>query len=348
MRIRVIASALMPILLSRFAAASEARIVFAGEKKLNNLVSELLEVSSVRKSSKPVSFTRASDGWILISSTASGKGTFKVILNTASRPDDVIVHAAGDPKLSEAVRYVIKGEHQIQVECQGKVRVDKLVVKAIPELIHCGLGFDPAIKSYGLYDWNFLKRDVLPNITTLIVPQNIKLSTSEIDDWHGQGKRFVAEAGINSEGKTADDHFKYWSGFYERAPFLDGIIINEFIVNNPSSRPGMTISPERQKRMEQEQQRHEVYGQALKQLRADDRWDFGACFGDDLEKQALFLTPSLAVAKLGRNEPIALGPGPGKPSGGAGFCHGSCRHLERAYGPGVAGGTGGAAGQHGL
>ncbi len=272
MKIRVIASALLPILLNRFAAASEAKTLFAGEKKLNNLVSELLEVSSVRKSSQPFTFKRASDGWVLVSSTSSGKGTFRVVLDNASRADAVIVHGAGDPKLAEAMRYLTKGQHQIQVECQGSVRIDKLVVKAIPELIHCGLGFDPAIKSYGLYDLNFLKRDVLPNVTTLIVPQSIKLSTSVIDDWHGQGKRFVAEAGINSEAKTADDHFKYWSGFYERVPFLDGIIINEFIVNNPAIRPGMTISPERQKRMEQEQQRHEVYAQALKQLRADDRY----------------------------------------------------------------------------
>src|SRR5437879_10437843 len=107
MKMRVIASALLPILLSRFAAASGAKIVFAGEKKLNNLVSELLEVSSVRKSSKPFTFTRASDGWILISWTASGKGTFKVILNTASRHADFIVHAGGVPKFSEEVRCVI-------------------------------------------------------------------------------------------------------------------------------------------------------------------------------------------------------------------------------------------------
>src|SRR5436309_15983493 len=106
MRIRVIASALLAILFNRFAGASEARIVFAGEKKLNDLVSELLEVSSVRKSSKPFSFTRASNGWILISSTASGNGTFRVILDNTSRPDAVIVHGAGDPKLPEAVGYV--------------------------------------------------------------------------------------------------------------------------------------------------------------------------------------------------------------------------------------------------
>ena len=136
--------------------------------------------------------------------------------------------------------------------------MEKLAVKAIPELIHCGLGFNPEIKSYGLYDMDFLKTDILPNVTTLIVPNNIKLSESVIDDWHRQGKRFVAEVGINSQGKTAEDHFKFWSSFYDKTPFLDGIIINEFIVNRPVSEWAETMTPERRARMEQERQQYEV------------------------------------------------------------------------------------------
>ena len=268
---RFIGCALLLFVSSSSSPASESKAHIGGEKKLNNLLSELLEVSPVRKSSKPFSFAHASDGWILISATSSGKGAFSVILDTA-RADAVIVHNAGDATISEGMRYLKRGQYQVRVESHGNVRIEKLSVKAFPELIHCGLGFDPAIKSYGHYDLNFLKKDILPNVTTLVIPQNIQLSNSVIDDWHGQGKRFVAEAGINSEGKTAEEHFKYWSGFYERAPFIDGIIINEFIVNNPSVRPGVTISPERQKRMEQEQQRHEVYRQALEQLRADERY----------------------------------------------------------------------------
>ena len=38
------------------------------------------------------------------------------------------------------------------------------------------------------------------------------------------------------KAKTADEHFNYWTGFLDKAPFLDGIIINEFIVNKPSTR----------------------------------------------------------------------------------------------------------------
>ena len=145
----------------------------------------------------------------------------------------VIVHEG--PGRSEAMRYVARGEHMIRVESKGEITLDKLVVKAIPELVHCGLGFNPEIKSYGLYDMDFLKADILPNVTTMIIPNNINVSESTIDDWHRQGKRFVAEVGIDSRAKTAEDHFKYWSSFYDKTPFLDGIIINEFIVNRPVS-----------------------------------------------------------------------------------------------------------------
>src|SRR5207248_5489629 len=60
-------------------------------------------------------------------------------------------------------------------------------------------------------------------------------SESVIEDWHRQGKRFVAEVGINSQARTAEEHFTFWSGFYHKTPFLDGIIIDEFIVNRPVS-----------------------------------------------------------------------------------------------------------------
>src|SRR5207247_1942907 len=94
-------------------------------------------------------FTRSSDGWVFISSTCKGKGTIRVILDQGS--DGVIVHdAAGSPRC-EAMRYVTQGKHTIQMEGKSEITVEKLTVKAIPELIHCGLGFNPEIKSYGFY-----------------------------------------------------------------------------------------------------------------------------------------------------------------------------------------------------
>src|SRR6185503_15375192 len=114
--------------------------------------------------------------------------------------------------------------------------------------------------------------DILPNVTTLIVPNNIQLSEAAIEDWHRQGKRFVAEAGINSQAKTPEEHFKYWTGFYDRAKFLDGIIINEFIVNRPVSEWVATMTDERRARMETERQQYAAYGEAIRQMRADGRF----------------------------------------------------------------------------
>ena len=274
MKARPIAS--IVVLIYGFAGAVEAEIRFSGEKKLNNLVSELLEVASISKARESFAFTRSSEGWVFVSSTSKGTGTVRVILD--KELDAVIVHDAGGNPRREGMRYVTKGEHTIQVQCKGAISVEKLAVKAIPELIHCGLGFNPEIKSYGLYDMDFLKADILPNVTTLIVPNNIKLAEPVIEDWHRQGKKFVAEVGINSQAKTSEDHFKYWSGFYERNPFLDGIIINEFIVNRPVVE-WAPLTPERLTRMEQERQQYAVYGEAIRKMRAGDRFKNKMLYG---------------------------------------------------------------------
>jgi hypothetical protein len=263
---------LVSFLFCAIAWAAEPTFASPGEKKRNNLVAELLRASSISEANAEFTFTRATEGWIFISANFNGTGTARSTLDPASRQDAVIVHGATDGQRAEAVRYVSKGEHRLRVECTGNLRLDQLVVTAIPELIHCGLGFDPAIKSYGRYDLEFLKKDILPNVTTLIVSHNIKLPQSVIDDWHRQGKRFVAEVGINGQGKTAGDHFKYWTQCLDKSPFLDGVLVNEFIVNNPSTQPGAAVSPERQARVERERQRYRLYQEAIQKVRADAKY----------------------------------------------------------------------------
>jgi hypothetical protein len=271
MRVVIIASILVATIASRVASANEPTVVFSGARKLNNLVTELLEVASISRPGGAFTFMRPDDGWVFLTARRQGKGTVRIVLDEQAGDDVVGENDADGERPIEAVRHVAKGEHRIRVDCSGDCRVDRLVVKAIPELMHCGLGFDPQIKSYGRYDMAFLKRDILPNVTTLIVPNSIKLAPSVIDDWHRQGKRFVAEVGINGQATTADEHSRFWAGFFDRSPFLDGIIVNEFIVNNPSTRPSGPLSPERAERLNRERQRYRVYGEAIKKLRADDR-----------------------------------------------------------------------------
>jgi hypothetical protein len=272
MKVTQIASGLLSFILCAFGSCAESTFASPVEAKGNNVVTELLHATSISDLRAEFTFRRATEGWIFISASFKGTGTFKSTLDPASRQDAVIVHDTKDGSRAEAMRFVVKGEHRLQVECTGVLRIDQLVVRAIPELIHCGLGFDPAIKSYGRYDLQFLKKDLLPNVTTLIVPHSIKLPHSVIDDWHRQGKRFIAEVGIDGRGKTAEDHFRYWARFLDKAPFLDGVIVNEFIVNNPSTQPSASVSPEQRARQEREQQSHRVYQEAIKKLRTDARY----------------------------------------------------------------------------
>src|SRR5262249_9639299 len=204
-KMRSLPIAFIVILICSLARTAEIQTLIREEKKLNNLVSVLLEVSSISKASKPLPFTPSNAGWVVISARCEGKGTVRLTLDRESNA----VMNQGGAAYAEAMRRVTQGTHTIQVECEGGIRVDRLLVKAIPELIHCGLGFNQEIKSYGVYDMEFLKADVLPNVTTLIVPPNIELSESVIEDWHRQGKRFVAEVGIDSQARTAEEHFKY-------------------------------------------------------------------------------------------------------------------------------------------
>ena len=240
-------------------------------RKLNNLAALLLDVVPA-PTTESFPFVRPSDGWVFISFTTHGEGTIRLTLDKALPGEIPINPAPGSGPTHEAMHHVTKGCHTLQIERTGTISLEHLTLKTIPELMHCGLGFNPQIKSYGLYDMDFLKRDILPNVTTLIVPNNIKLSDSVIEDWHRQGKRFVAEVGINSQAKTADEHATFWTSFFRNAPFIDGIIINEFIVNRPVSEWVQTMTPDRLARMDQERAAYEWYSEAFKKIRADNRF----------------------------------------------------------------------------
>jgi len=249
-------------------AGGDTAVVFSGEMKRNNLVSDLLEVTSISKAGNAFAFTRSREGWIFVSAAFRGEGRLSILLENSSGGEPVVLYTAERStekgQLGEAMRRVAKGQHKIRVDCGGNVSVDKLVVKSIPDIIHSGL-FNPAIKSHGPYDLEFLKKDILPNITGLIVPHNIKLPQTVLDDWHRQGKTFIAEVGLNRQDGTGDEYFQFYTKLMDTAPFLDGLIINEFGMNRPSSTP----SPARQERSAK---RHAPYEEAFRKMRASDRY----------------------------------------------------------------------------
>jgi len=254
------------------AATASSRVVLSGEQRQNNLVTKLLQVAEISQPSSSFAFKRVHAGYIFMTADFRGKGTLSLKLDDMPEPLAVIKHDADASQRIEAVRNIAIGEHKLRVECAGGMHVDKVVIKAIPELMHCGLGFDPAIKSYGRYDLEFLKKDILPNVTTLIVRPNPQLDPAFIEDWHRQGKKLVAAVWVNQQAKTVEEHYRIWTDYFEKVPILDGIIIDEFIVNNPYREWVAKLTPERKRRFEEESARHPIYEEAFRRIRADVRY----------------------------------------------------------------------------
>lgn len=77
------------------AARGDGTVVFSGERRRNNLVSELLEVSAVAKSGNSFRFTRPVEGWIFVSAACQGRGKLTILLDDAPGAEPVVLHDAG-------------------------------------------------------------------------------------------------------------------------------------------------------------------------------------------------------------------------------------------------------------
>ena len=115
-------------------------------QRINNLAALLLDVVPA-PTTESFPFVRASDGWIFLSFTTHGEGKIQLTLDKASHGEAPINPAAGSGPTHEAMRYLTKGRHTLHIERAGAITLEHLTLKAIPELMHCGLGFDPQIKS---------------------------------------------------------------------------------------------------------------------------------------------------------------------------------------------------------
>src|SRR5215831_3945228 len=93
------------LLLCAYLGAAESAGFCAGERRLNNLVTQLMEASSI-SATQSFAFSRSSDGWIIVLAACKGAGraVFKVdnrVLLEVQSP------AAG--ATNEAMRFVTKG-----------------------------------------------------------------------------------------------------------------------------------------------------------------------------------------------------------------------------------------------
>ena len=204
---------------------------------LNNLVAELLNVTPIDDpSQKEWFFTNPREGWVFIASTAKVKGSEKlwITIDEAPKEHAVIFHqdtlSSGDLSYEEAMCYLTAGKHTVKFWKYGQPTVERLIIRAIPELLFCKFQYDPHIIPHSPYNWTFLKRYVLPHVNT-IVGSGSEEHLPFVQEWKKKGKRWIVEvyAAPFFQDMTAEEAYHYWTenvGF--KNPLYDGIIADEF------------------------------------------------------------------------------------------------------------------------
>ena len=104
-------------------------------------------------------------------------------------------------------------------------------VRAIPALQHAFYQTSPHIGEYGMYDWQFLAKDVLPNVNVMI--SSGSPDPRHIREWKAGGRQWISIIGLPpvkaDEAGAAEKAFQYWSnspGYQD--PQMSGIIVDEF------------------------------------------------------------------------------------------------------------------------
>lgn len=203
---------------------------FKGVKVLNNFVWELLNVqgNSTLSKSNQYSINNPYDRWVYISAAAkiTNGGEIWVSIDSNSRDDAIIVLTDKDNYSLEAMRFLLDGMHNIFVGCKGDVVLENLVVRSIPILQYAFYGANPHIHPYGPYDWEFLSKDILPNVNMVISCG--KAEPSQLQEWKAGGGKWISIANVPETNKV-DKMYEFWTnsiGFQH--PLMDGIIVDEF------------------------------------------------------------------------------------------------------------------------
>lgn len=217
---------------------------------LNNLVTELLSARPVTTPGDgKYRFENPRDGWVFIAATPAAAAPGPVRIRVDGGALGTLRFRGSD----EAMCFLAKGPHVLEVSSARPP--DRLVVRAVPELVFASYGAHPHVPQFGRYDWEFLGRHVLPNLNVLVgegyeneeqrrlQPElrhpDVAGATAEpgtrfrpIERWKQLGRRWLVECGVpgsREKSTTPEEAFRYWAGHKGLTdPLLDGLIVDEF------------------------------------------------------------------------------------------------------------------------
>lgn len=200
-------------------------------KVLNNFVTELLSEKQGPSGGLAAgySFANPREGWVFLVSTArTGSPGAAIELDGKS----LHAHTAGGPR--ESMRYLRAGAHEIQIKSPGEL--ERLVVRAIPELGYTNYDSSPQVPQFGPFDSGFLAKHVLPNVNLMVsngLADKADPTRQVMRRWKAEGKRWLVQCSVPGLRTTAtpsvEECEKFWSDHPGMADGLsDGLIVDEF------------------------------------------------------------------------------------------------------------------------
>lgn len=158
----------------------------SGIRPLNNLVSELLaQPLAVTPAEQSFRFVNPHDGWVFVALETADPGPALAV----AIDGETVVTAATDRH--EAFRELAAGEHRIAVA--GNTATARLVVRSIPEIFNYPPCVNSFVRENGDYDWPFMKRHILPAVTTL---NGGRLPGEALDEAKAMGLKWLANFNV--------------------------------------------------------------------------------------------------------------------------------------------------------
>ncbi len=214
-----------------------------GIKVLNNFVSELLNVEPSAAAEQEYRFFNPREGWVFLALTSQAERGAEVRVTLDDGGEPVIVSRSDGPPVAEAMRRLPEGPHTLRLRRAGPCRLDRIVVRAVPELQYFAFPINTPYPEFGPYDWQFLSRHVLPQIST-IIGEPAGEDMDRLQAWRKNGGRWIIHGGVpgmHGPDIAAEDAEEHWLQTARLGGYLaDGIIIDEFFSDYNRNYPGWT------------------------------------------------------------------------------------------------------------
>lgn len=196
------------------------RVDAGAGRRLNSLVTELLD-EPLKPGPEPqtLTFAHPRDGWVFVA-VRPGTGQTPGL---AVRIDD------GEPVITaqtdrlEAFRELSMGNHRVTVSGHGPGEA-RLVVRSIPEIFDYPPCTDSYVKENGSYGWDFMKKHILPAVTTL---NGGSMPGEALAEARARGLRWLANFGVAPVDDPAELQARMEKHPGMTEPQYDGITSDE-------------------------------------------------------------------------------------------------------------------------